>query len=60
MKWIAIKGTVKCEYCGYISVHGYKYKDKVCYRCNKGFFRFKAYETWNLQLETKGEEFNEM
>ena len=50
MKWVAIKGTVKCEHCGFISYYGYQDKDKLCYNCNKGFFRFGAYETWNLEL----------
>lgn len=48
MKYIAIKGTVKCEYCGFISLYGYQDKDKLCNKCHSGFFRFGAYETWEL------------
>ena len=51
MKWVTIKGTVKCEHCGYISLYGYQDRDKLCYKCNSGFFRFGAYETWNYEIK---------
>ena len=50
MKYIAIKGTVKCENCGFISLYGYQDKDRLCNKCHSGFFRFGAYETWELNL----------
>ena len=50
MTYISYKGTVKCEYCGFISLYGYQDKDKICNKCGKGFFRFNAYETWKLNL----------
>jgi hypothetical protein len=51
MKYIAYKGTVKCEHCGYISFYGYQDKDKLCNNCNSGFFRFFCYEAWNFVLD---------
>lgn len=51
MRWVATKGTVRCEHCGYICDNGYQYKDKLYYRCNKGFFRFGAYETWSFEIK---------
>lgn len=59
MKYIAFKGTVKCQYCGFISLYGYQDRDKLCYKCNRGFFRFGAYETWNLNLNTQGKNYEE-
>lgn len=54
MTYICYKGTVKCEYCGFISLYGYQDKDKICNKCGRGFFRFNAYEPWKLNLgETK-------
>ena len=54
MTYVSYKGTVKCEYCGFISLYGYQDKDKICFKCGRGFFRFNAYETWKLNLgETK-------
>ncbi len=49
MKWIAYKGTVKCEKCGHISFYGYQDKDTLCKKCRSGFYRFYPYEVWETK-----------
>ena len=50
MKYIATKGIVQCEHCGFITYYGYLYKDKICHKCNAGFFRFRVNEVWTLDF----------
>jgi hypothetical protein len=56
MKWIMIKGIVRCEYCGFITRYGYQDKDTRCYNCHKGYFRFCVSEIRPLNIETQEEE----
>lgn len=37
MQYITLRGTVKCECCGFISLYGYQDKDKICNKCGRGF-----------------------
>lgn len=55
MKWTMTKGIVKCERCGFITCYGYLDQDKICYNCNRGYFRFYVNEVIPLNIETKEE-----
>ena len=59
MKWTMTKGVGRCEHCGFITRYGYQDQDKVCYNCNKGYFRFCVKEVTPLNIETEGEEYEE-
>lgn len=50
MQYIMTKGIVQCEHCGFITYYGYQDQDKICHRCNAGFFRFSVNEVRTLDL----------
>jgi len=56
-KWIMHKGIVQCENCGYITLYGYTDKNKLCFNCGAGFFRYKENEVRSMDLVTEGVEY---
>ena len=50
MQYIMTKGIVQCEHCGFITNYGYQDQDKICYKCNAGFFRFRVNEVRTLDF----------
>lgn len=55
--WIMHKGVVRCENCGYISFYGYQDKNKLCFNCGVGFFRYCENEVRVMDLVTEGVEY---